>query len=51
MGGEKGCKKLKEGYLRWVLGADKKTPGYVIREKLQRKKLRERAGRRAKKGI
>lgn len=39
--------KLEEKYLRWVLGVDSKTPEYMVREELQRDKLRGRAGRRA----
>lgn len=39
--------KLEERYLRWVLGVDKRTPDYLMREELQREKLWERAGRRA----
>lgn len=39
--------RLEERYLRWVLGVDGRVPGYMIREKLQRDKLRGIAGRRA----
>jgi hypothetical protein len=39
--------RLEERYLRWVLGVDGRTPGYMVREELQREKLRGRAGRRA----
>lgn len=39
--------KMKERYLKWVLGMDRRTREYLVREKLQRDKLRERAGRRA----
>jgi len=42
----KGIEKLEERYLRWVLGVDYKTPWYLVREELQRKKIRSRAGRR-----
>lgn len=38
---------LEKSYLRWIMGVDRKTPGYMIKEKLQRKKLRKRAGIRA----
>lgn len=38
---------LEERYLRWLLGVDRWTPGYLLREELQREKLRVRAGRRA----
>lgn len=39
--------KMQERYLRWVMGVGWRTPGYLIREELQRNKLRGRAGRRA----
>lgn len=39
--------RLEEKYLRWVFGLDSRTPGYLIREEVERDKLRERAGRRA----
>lgn len=40
--------KMEERYfLKWVLGMDRRTREYLVREKLQRDKLRERAGRRA----
>lgn len=39
--------RLEERYLRWVLGLDWSTPGYMVREEIQRDKLRSRAGRRA----
>lgn len=42
-----GMERLKERYLRWVLGVDRRTPGYLVREELQREKIKERAGRRA----
>lgn len=35
--------KLQEKYLRWML---RRTPGYLVRAELQRKKLRVRAGMR-----
>lgn len=38
--------RLEERYLRWVL-LDGRTSGYMVREELQKKKLRVRAGRRA----
>lgn len=43
----KGVERLEERYLRWVLGVDRRTPGYLVREELQREKIKERAGRRA----
>lgn len=39
--------KMEERYLKWVLGMDRRTREYLVREKLQKDKLRERAGRRA----
>lgn len=36
--------KLEERYLRWVLKMDKRTPGYLVREELQKEKLKEREG-------
>ncbi|KYN17771.1 hypothetical protein ALC57_09941, partial [Trachymyrmex cornetzi] len=33
--------------LRWVLGVERGTPGYMVREELQREKLRVKAGKRA----
>lgn len=34
-------------YLRWVLGVEGRTLGYMIRKELQRDKMRERARKRA----
>jgi len=42
-----GMERIEERYLRWVLGVDARTPGYMVREELQREKLRGRMGRRA----
>ncbi|KMQ86137.1 hypothetical protein RF55_14979 [Lasius niger] len=39
--------RLQERYLRWVLGVDWGTPGYLIMEELQRDKLRGRMRKRA----
>jgi len=39
--------RMQERYLRWMMGVSWRTPGYMIREELQRDKLRVRAGRRA----
>jgi hypothetical protein len=36
-------------YLRWVLGVDRETAGYIVREKCKRSKLRVKAGKRAAK--
>ncbi|XP_068994227.1 trichohyalin-like [Neodiprion pinetum] len=38
---------VQDRFLRWTLGVDGRTPGYLVREELQREKLRIRAGRRA----
>ncbi|KAL6416429.1 hypothetical protein ACFW04_013486 [Cataglyphis niger] len=38
--------RLQERYLRWVFGVEWETPGYMVREELQREKLRSRTGRR-----
>ncbi|KYN21797.1 hypothetical protein ALC57_05823 [Trachymyrmex cornetzi] len=38
---------LQERYLRWVLGVERRTPGYWVREELQGEKLRAKAGKRA----
>lgn len=40
-------RETKERYLKWVIVVDRRTPGYIIREKLQREKLRKKAGIRA----
>jgi hypothetical protein len=36
-------------YLRWVLGVDRETPGYIVREKCKRNRLRVKAGKRTTK--
>lgn len=38
---------MQDRYLKWVLGVERYTPGYMVREKLQRDLLRGRAGMRA----
>lgn len=35
-----------ERFLRWIMGVDWRTPGYMIREEMKRDKLTVRAGRR-----
>lgn len=40
--GWKEREELEEKYLRWVFGLDSRTPGYLIREEVERGKLRER---------
>ena len=39
--------RLQDRFLRWVMGVDRSTPGYMVREELQREKLKGRAGLRA----
>jgi len=39
--------RMKERYMRWLLGIEGKTPGYLVREEMHREKLCVRAGRRA----
>lgn len=49
-GGIRGMEGTREGmqdeYLKWVLGLNEDTPGYMVREKTKRDKLREEAGKR-----
>lgn len=33
--------RIEERYLRWLLGVDRRTPGYMVRKKMQREKMRE----------
>lgn len=35
--------RFQERYLRWLLRVERHTPGYLIREELQREKLKDRA--------
>jgi len=37
-----GLERIHERFLRWVLGVDGRTRGYMVREELQREKLRRR---------
>jgi hypothetical protein len=39
--------KVQEKYLRGVLGVDRETPGYIVREECKRNRLRVKAGKRA----
>jgi hypothetical protein len=41
--------RVQEKYLRWVLGVDRETPGYIVGEECKRSKLRVKAGKRAAK--
>ena len=38
---------MQERYIRWVLGVDWRSPGYMAREKVKRDKIGIRAGKRA----
>lgn len=42
-----GMERLEERLMRCVLGVDGRTPGYMIREEIQREKLKGWTGRRA----
>jgi len=42
-----GLEKLQERFLKWILGVERSTPGYMVREELQRERLKGRAGMRA----
>ncbi|KYN27961.1 hypothetical protein ALC57_02628 [Trachymyrmex cornetzi] len=44
---EREVESLQERYLRWMLGVERRTPGYLVREELQREKLRAKTGKRA----
>ncbi|KAH0812552.1 hypothetical protein GEV33_010238 [Tenebrio molitor] len=46
---QKEVERVQEKYLRWVLGVDRETPGYIVREECKRSKLRVKAGKRAAK--
>ncbi|KAJ3626523.1 hypothetical protein MTP99_017012 [Tenebrio molitor] len=41
--------RVQEKYLRRVLGVDRETPGYIVREECKRSKLRVKAGKKAAK--
>lgn len=42
---KEGIERIEKRYLKWVLGVDRQTPGYMIKEKLQKEKLRRTARR------
>lgn len=42
---ERGAQRIQERFLKWILGLEGRTPGYLVREEMRREKLRERAGR------
>jgi len=44
----KEVERLEERFLKWILGVDGRKPSYMVREELQRDKLRGRAGRKAR---
>lgn len=33
--------RIEERYIKWILGVDTRTLGYLVREEMQRDKLRE----------
>lgn len=39
--------KLKRKYIKWILGLDKRTPNYIIREETKMKETKMRAIKRA----
>lgn len=39
--------RIQERYMRWVLGVNGRTPGYMIREEGKREKMRTKMGGRA----
>jgi hypothetical protein len=41
--------RVQEKYLRRVLGVDRKTPGYIVREEYKRNRMRVKAGKKAAK--
>lgn len=41
--------RIQEKYIRWILGLDWRTPGYIVTGEGKREKLRTKAGRRAMK--
>jgi len=43
----KEIEKMQERYMRWILGLDRCTPGYVVREELKLEKISIEAGSRA----
>lgn len=44
---EEEIERVQEKYLKWILGLDRETPGYIVREELKRNKLRVETGKRA----
>jgi hypothetical protein len=42
---QKEVEKVQEKYLRGVLGMDRETPSYIVREECKRNRLRVKAGR------
>lgn len=43
----KEIEKIHERYLRWTMGVNRRTPGYIIREELKRGMMRGRTGKSA----
>jgi hypothetical protein len=44
-----GVERVQEKYLRWVLGMERETPGYIVKEECNRNRLRVKVGKRAAK--
>ena len=44
---EQGIEAVQERYVRWILGVDRHTPGYLVRDEVKREKLRIHAGQRS----
>jgi hypothetical protein len=40
---------VQEKYLRWVLGMERETPGYIVKEECKRNRLKVKVGKRAAK--
>jgi hypothetical protein len=48
-GTREGTERVQEKYLRWMLGAHRETPGYIVKEECKRSTLRVKAGKRTAK--
>jgi hypothetical protein len=49
MEGTRDVEKVQENYLKGVLGVDRETSGYIVREECERNRLKVKAGKRASK--
>jgi hypothetical protein len=49
MEGIRGGERVQEKYLRWVLGVDRETPCYIVREECRRRRVRLKAEKRGAK--